>query len=40
MARHYELALAKQGDAWRITKMKLETFRQAGSRRLLAGAAT
>lgn len=40
VAGHYEIALAKQGDAWRITKMKLETFRQTGNQQLLAEAAT
>ena len=33
---HYVFALALHGGAWRITKMKLETYHQLGNRTLLS----
>jgi SnoaL-like domain len=33
---HYVFALALDGGAWRITKMKLETYLQLGNRALLS----
>jgi hypothetical protein len=33
---HYVFALALHGGAWRITKLKLETYHQLGNRTLLS----
>jgi hypothetical protein len=37
---HYVFTLLREGEAWRISGMALETFAQTGNARLLAEAAT
>ena len=33
---HYVFALALDGEAWCVTRMKLETYHQIGNRKLLS----